>query len=91
MFIHKRDYKALIDKVSATQKANEDLQDSIVSLATSITGLRNDQTDVLFGFATDIDELKSAFNDYGELSKEQREAYIKQAKKDIGFQNMLNY
>lgn len=91
MFIRKKDYKALKDKISENEKMIEGLQNSIVYLANSITDLRNDQTDVLFGFAADIDELKTALDDYGELSKEQREAYVEQVRKDIGFQNMMNY
>lgn len=91
MFIRKKDYKALMDEISEKGKEIRGLQNSIVYLANSITDLRNDQTDVLFGFAADIDELKTALDDYGELSKEQHEAYVEQVRKDIGFQNMMNY
>jgi len=91
MFIRKKNYKALIDKISENEKMIKGLQNSVVYLAKSITDLRNDQTDVLFGFAADIDELKTAIDDYGELSKEQHKAYIEQVRKDIGFQNMMNY
>lgn len=89
--MRKRRYKALMDRISANETEIERLCDRVAHLALSIAELKNDETDILFGFSADIDELKSALNDYGELAKEQHEAYVEQVRKDIGFQNMMNY
>lgn len=39
----------------------------------------------------DIDELKDAFGGMDELAEAQRQAFEEQIRKDICFQNMMNY
>lgn len=87
MFISKHKYKDLVQKV-------ENLQNCVAALSESIASIRNSETDVLFGFAQDIDELKgkvAEFADIADIAEEQKAAYIAQVKKDIGFQNMMNW
>lgn len=87
MFISKHKYTDLVQKV-------ENLQNCVAALSESIASMRNSETDVLFGFAQDIDELKGAvaeFSDIADIAEEQKAAYIAQVKKDIGFQNMMNW
>lgn len=91
MLIRKKKYKDFKARLAAAEKTNAELQKNMIVLALTLSELRNDETDVLFGFSADIDELKNAFNDFGEIAKEQREAYAEQIRKDIGFQNMMNY
>lgn len=50
-----------------------------------------EQTGILNGFAKDIDELKDALGGVDELAEAQRQAFEEQIRKDIGFQNMMNY
>lgn len=84
MFIRKKHYHRLLAETA-------DLRGSVAKLAAEITALRNAEADVLFGFAQDIGELKESLGDYGELAEAQRKAYAEQVKRDIGFQNMMNY
>lgn len=67
------------------------LERMCVHLGAELVRLRNDQTDVLFGFSQDIADLKDALGGFDELAEAQRLAYQEQIKKDIGFQNMMNY
>lgn len=67
------------------------LEGICADLCKEILRLRNDQADVLFGFSQDIADLKEALGGFDELAEAQRKAYQEQLKKDIGFQNMMNY
>ena len=74
-----------------TRKRIENLESICASLGLELARLRKDNADVLFGFAGDIDDLKAALDGFDELAEAQRTAYQEQLKKDIGFQNMMNY
>ncbi len=74
-----------------TRERIQALENMCAYLGAEIVRLRNDQTDVLFGFAQDIADLKEALGGFDELAGAQRLAYTEQVKKDIGFQNMMNY
>ena len=74
-----------------TRERIQALENMCAHLGAEIARLRNDQTDVLFGFAQDIADLKEALGGVDELAEAQRLAYTEQVKKDIGFQNMMNY
>lgn len=91
MFIKRKAHRKLLNRLGRIERDMEQLRDELISATTTMVELRSDNAGVLFGFAEDIDEIKTALNDYGDLAKEQREAYIAQVRKDIGFQNMINY
>lgn len=91
MLIRKKKYTDFKARLAAAERTAAELQKNMIVLALTLSELRNDETDVLFGFSADIDELKNSLNDFGEIAKEQREAYAEQIRKDIGFQNMMNY
>ena len=74
-----------------TRERIQALENMCAYLGAESVRLRNDQTDVLFGFAPDIADLKEALGGFAELAEAQRLAYTEQVKKDIGFQNMMNY
>ena len=74
-----------------TRERIQALENMCAYLGAEIVRLRNDQTDVLFGFAHDIADLKEALGGFDEFAESQRLAYTEQVKKDIGFQNMMNY
>ena len=84
MFIRKKQYHRLLDEIS-------ELREGVAAVTLNVTAIRNDETDVLFGFSSDIDELKTAIGEFADIADEQREAYKTQVKRDIGFQNMMNF
>lgn len=63
----------------------------IAKLTAELAALRGEQAEVLFAFAQDIEGLREAIGGFDELAEAQRKAYQEQLKKDIGFQNMMNF
>ena len=84
MFIRKSKYKQIQAEIRG-------LHNCVTSLSTRFDEIRTAETDVLFGFASDIDKLKEMLSDFSEIADEQREAYKSQLRRDIGFQNMMNF
>lgn len=77
MFIRKKHYRRLLAEMA--------------ELRGIIVATRNDETAVLFGFAEDIGKLQDAVSDFSEIADMQKDAYVTQLKRDVGFQNMMNY
>ena len=77
MFIRKKHYHRLLAEIA--------------ELRGDMTAIRNDETTVLFGFSEDIGKLQDAVSDFAEVADMQKDAYATQLKRDIGFQNMMNY
>ena len=94
MFIRKKTFSSLVDELYEQRKKIDNLQDCVAAMADSVVSLRNDETDVLFGFAEDIAELQdktSDLSDFDELEGEYKAAYAEQLRQAIGLINISNF
>jgi len=94
MFIRKKSFQILLGEMLEQRKEIDNLKRERSLAVSSITSMRNDETDILFGFAESIAELQDKIadlSDFSEIAEAEKELHLKQLKHEIGLLNITDY
>lgn len=84
MFISKKQYRRLIAEMG-------EMRGNLACLALELSRLRNDEVNVLFGFASDIERLQEKTADFKELAEAERLELEQERKAAEGLRNIWKY